>query len=53
VYAAKSALMNSINAGRLKATMRHNAYTAGWDQYPNVGETMRPISDDDNIPPRL
>ncbi|BBE10398.1 Uncharacterized protein MCB1EB_2237 [Mycoavidus cysteinexigens] len=38
-----SALANSINAGRLKAIIRRNARMQAWDEFPNVGESIREL----------
>lgn len=46
VKTAFAALVNAINAGKLAATIRHNARMQGWDEYPKVGEAVRPLQDD-------
>jgi len=38
VRIAFAALVNSINAGLLKATIRRSAWTRGWDEEPETNE---------------
>lgn len=47
VKAALAGLMNAINAGLLKATIRRDARIQGWDEWPNHGESLRSLYDDD------
>jgi hypothetical protein len=47
VQTAFAALVNAINAGKLPATMRRNARMQGWDEWPKVGEAVRPLDVDD------
>lgn len=45
---AKSALTNAINDRDLQATIRRRARIAGWDEYPNIGESLRKRFEDDD-----
>ncbi|MBK6677228.1 MAG: hypothetical protein IPG52_10495 [Rhodocyclaceae bacterium] len=47
VQTAFLSLVNAINAGKLPATIRHNARMQGWDEWPKVGEAVRVLQDDD------
>lgn len=49
LYPAQTALINAINAKRLKATIRRNAHLQGWDEEPCDDEKVRPLDpiDDD------
>ena len=47
VQTALSVLTNAINAGKLAATIRRNARMQGWDEWPNAGEAVRALYDDD------
>lgn len=44
VRTAFAAMVNAINAGTLPATIRRDARLGRWDELPNIGEEMRPIS---------
>ncbi|MCB1901783.1 hypothetical protein [Cognatazoarcus halotolerans] len=46
VKTAFAALVNAINAGSLKAVIRRDARMQGWDENPNHGESLRPLSDE-------
>ena len=47
VDTAFSALVNAINAGKLGATVRRCARMQAWDEWPNSGEAVRALHDDD------
>jgi len=47
VRTAFTVLINAINAGKLKATFRRDAHLQGWDEFPNRGEGIRSLYEDD------
>ncbi len=48
LYPARTALINAINAKRLKATIRRNAHLQGWDEDPSDDEGLRPLDPEDD-----
>ncbi|MCB6182969.1 hypothetical protein LIN78_05330 [Leeia sp. TBRC 13508] len=53
VQTAYTALVNAINAGKLAATIRHNARQADWDEYPSINEDERVLDENMQFSPRI
>ncbi|WP_367025173.1 hypothetical protein ABZN20_10180 [Methylococcus sp. ANG] len=47
---AFAAVVNAINSGMLKATIRRNAHSQGWDEWPDDGEGVRAELDEKGEP---